>query len=288
MKEIKLTDITLFYQEVPSVGGRNAHVYVSLPETYTPSKSYPLFVLLPAGIHGGFRDKYAYTDGSSTNQFDTLHLNIMRMLNRMGIIACTLDRRGAHGYGEEYLYHTDIGGDEVEDILHGTEYLLNEFSVDRTKVAGLGASRSALALAKTIEEKHGIFKLAILSSGFYDIRKQMELDYATRTDIFPVEQVVGKEKLKDFPFEARSPMHHVEKLDGGCYVILTHGEDDPYALASQSTQFYEEMVKYGKRGEVKLFDVLPHTKESSDPLHTDGKKLWEYLTPRIIDLLKLN
>lgn len=259
-----------------SSDGLDIHGYISLPEGNSFS---PCLVALPAGIHGGFKDKYIAT------KYDQLHLNLMSLMAGIGVATLVIDRRGSHGYGDYFAMKMEFGGLEIDDVGLGILEAVKRFRIDSARVIGVGASRSALTILSTAMKYPAIFKGLILNSGVYDILTQLHFEYRTRSDLWPTHEVIGNDKVKSFPYYERSPIFHVSKKPLNCSIVITHGEDDPYVLYSQSLSLYESIKLTTSNVTFKLFDRLPHTKEGGDPFHPEGQILWDYLLPYIKSLM---
>jgi len=235
--------------------------HLSLAQVDRPA---PAVLMLSGGIHGSVYGN----DG----EYDPLHVAIVDHLNKNGFSTFIVDKRGSKGYGEGYQSLLDMCGEEVNDVIAGSEYLNGLEHVIDGGLAIHGTSRSAttaaLALTRTDD-----FNAAILASGFYNLKKQYEYERKFRSDIFPSRQSIQGKEIYEIPHWQRSPINFVNKVS--CPVLLVHGLDDTIVLPENSVDFLHSLRASGKDAEMISYDKFAHLKSYSYPSHSVGKIYWE-------------
>ncbi len=244
-----------------SLDGLEVYGHLSIPNSHRPLHA---LLLISGGIHGGVL--------LEDNEYDPLHSAICDYLNKAGFITFIVDKRGSKGYGEEYKAHLDMCGREVDDIIAGGMFLKSLDSVIDGCIAVHGTSRSATTAALALT-RSDIFNAAILASGFYDIYKQYKFDEIYRPEIFPTKQSMQAKDIEEFPYNARSPINHVDEIN--CPILLVHGNDDTIVSPERSIEYYERLKEKGKNVRIVFYEEFAHFKVYSYPSHPIGRKYWD-------------
>ena len=237
--------------------GLDIHGFLTLPPTRAPA-GLPL-VVLP---HGGPNER-DYAD------FDWLSQG----LAAQGYAVLQPNYRGSDGYTRAVL---DAGNGEwgrkvQTDLSDGVRYLVQQGTVDKTRVAILGASAyggyAALAGA-TLDP--GVYRCAISVGAISDVGTTIEWHVERAGDkwnpeIRYLQRIFGDEK----DYESVSPARQADKAY--CPILLIHGTDDSVAAYSQSQRMDQALTQAGK---VHAFITL------------QGQDHWETIGSARVEMMK--
>ena len=126
------------YISVPSTtrDGATIPTYVTLPETYDKTKTYPLVVMLHG--HGGNHNEWG--------GYDT----ISNTLAAKGFVVVTLDFPGCGASTEDFTLNTMTN--MKADVLDVINYVVDNYAVDETKIGGFGYSMGGRILLEMTAE----------------------------------------------------------------------------------------------------------------------------------------
>src|SRR5438552_3424696 len=104
--------------------------YTSLPKKYMTGQKLPLMLFAHGGVHGNVGSNY---------------VNVLRELLQQGYAVIASDYRGSAGYGREFWELIDYGGQEIEDVFAGRQFMLeNHDHLDPERVGIMGWSHGGL------------------------------------------------------------------------------------------------------------------------------------------------
>jgi dipeptidyl aminopeptidase/acylaminoacyl peptidase len=209
-------------------------------ETESPDSSPPLVVI----CHGG-PTSAAEPGFDPTVQFFASH----------GLAVAVVDYRGSSGYGTAYRRRLDglWGEADVDDCVNYARALADAGLVDGGRMAIRGSSAGGLtALAALIRARsfqgavawYGVTDLAALATDTHDFESRY------------VDSLVGEWPGAAETYRARSPIHHVDELEGR--VLLLQGADDPVVPPDQSERFAAELAAHGVACELIVFAGESH------------------------------
>lgn len=190
-------------------------------------KAPPLFVK----VHGG--PTTATTSAySSRTQYWT---------NR-GFAVLDLNYRGSTGFGRTYRHKLQgtWGIADVEDAIHGAQYLVSEGSADKDKLAISGGSAGGYTVLSALTF-HDTFTAGASYFGVSDVEA-----LAADTHKFESRYVDGL--IGPYPeaidiYRERSPIHATEKLN--VPLLLLQGLEDKVVPPSQSEDIYKALKSKG-------------------------------------------
>jgi dipeptidyl aminopeptidase/acylaminoacyl peptidase len=212
---------------------------------------------------GGPRPTVAYVTprGAKKGRYEYKDyvLDLAEEFNGRGYVFCAIDRRGSEGYSEEFRQNLDLGGMEVDDVLAGTHWLLQQHFVDPQRIVLAGSSQGAVAAALALA-REDLYGAAILDSGFYDLAFQYGYEWATGRTMLRTAAHVSAEQyehfLQDFPHPERSPTRQARFIR--VPVLLLHGEDDQDVPLEQSVCFQEALRAAGREVTLATLPDCPH------------------------------
>jgi dipeptidyl aminopeptidase/acylaminoacyl peptidase len=113
--------------QYPSKDGTPVEGWILKPRGYTPSRAWPLILVMHGGPHGA----YGY-DFSFEHQIFAAN----------GYLVVYTNPRGSTGYGEKFLWGTwgAWGDRDFEDVMGGVDYARSHYSVDEKRMGVTGYS----------------------------------------------------------------------------------------------------------------------------------------------------
>ena len=166
------------------------------------------------------------------------------MAKKHGYVACTIDTRGNSGYAGvfEKANFGQIGKPQVEDLVDGVKFLVDNFGVDKEKVAIHGWSFGGFQTQMCMYTEPDVFQVGIAGAGPTEWENYNS--WYTRHTIGKSEP--GKATLKEF-----SLLPLAKNLKG--QLLLVHGMEDSNVLYQDTVRVYRELLKAGKEMLVELF-----------------------------------
>lgn len=181
----------------------------SNPDYTAPENSKPPLIVV---CHGG------PTGATGTS----LNLKLQYWSSR-GFAVLDVNYRGSTGYGRDYRHALDgqWGIADVEDVVAGTRYLIEQQLVDRKKVAIRGSSAGGYTVLAALCFED-IFRAGACLYGIGDLETLARDTHKFESHY--LERLVGPYPEQQETYRARSPIHHVDRFD--CPVIFFQGLDD--------------------------------------------------------------
>ena len=211
--------------------GLDIHGYITLPKDTKEDDKKALVVMIHGGPHG-VRDFW---------EFDS---EVQLLANR-GFAVLQVNFRGSDGYGDVFTNagYKQWGGKMIQDIVDGTQYALNNFPLDESKVCTYGASYGGYAALMAAVRAPELYKCAVGYVGLYDLN----LAY-TDSDITQslggqayLERVIGTDADELF---ANSPVNFAQDIKAN--IMLIHGEKDARVSVVNSEIMKERLEAAGK------------------------------------------
>jgi dipeptidyl aminopeptidase/acylaminoacyl peptidase len=197
------------------------HAYTFIPKNLDRTKKQPLIVFAHQGVHANF---------------DTSDLHVMRELLEQGYSIIASDYRGSTGYGRGFYEQIDYGGREVDDVLMGTEWMLDTYSfLDPRRVGMMGWS-------------HG---------GYITLMNIMEhpKTYAVAYAGVPVSDLVARMGYENEEYRQRSPVNRVKTLDTPLLIHANTNDEDVNYLEVE--HLIQALKAEGKKFEYKVYENAP-------------------------------
>ena len=184
----------------------------------------------------------------------SLNLKIQFWTHR-GFAVLDVNYRGSTGYGREYRdrLKNNWGVTDVIDVCSGAQYLVERGLVDGDKIAILGSSAggytvlAALTFSDTFKAGASLYGIGDLEALARDTHK-FEAHY--------LDSLVGEYPAQLEIYKARSPIHHVEKLN--CPVIFLQGLQDKVVPPQQAEAMVEALRAKGINAAYVTFENEGH------------------------------
>ncbi len=207
----------------PSSDGWRIDALFTLPIEHNSDTLPPLFVF----VHGG--PSWAWLDDFGSTWTQTL--------TSAGYAVLRANIRGSWGRGVAFADAVmfDMGGKDLQDILDGVDYLVDQGLVDGNRVAigggSYGGFMSAWAITQTTR-----FKAAIMSAGVSDFHS-----FHAQSRIFDWDmRFLGGNPLEHPElYRERSAITYAARVQTPTLII--HGEEDHDVPINQSHAFYRAL-----------------------------------------------
>ncbi|NVK12533.1 MAG: S9 family peptidase [Gammaproteobacteria bacterium] len=224
----------------------------------------PLMVLAHGGPtacnHGVFNAKIQYWTSRGFAVFD-------------------VNYRGSTGYGRGYrqALNQHWGVVDVEDVLCGVQFLIENEYVDPTRVIARGSSAGAFTLLNALRNNTSIKACAC----YYGVADLEALDEATHKFEACYNQSLVAPVAHTEIYRQRSPIRHIDQIDTP--IIFFHGLKDPVVDSSQSYQMHEGLKRRGVVTELITYPDEGHGFRSTEVIRDSLEKELLFYR-RVLDL----
>lgn len=197
-------------EDVTFKGANDADIqmFIVYPPDFDPSKKYPLVLMIHGGPHGTFGDYWHYRWNA-------------HLFAAPGYVVALPNFHGSTSFGQEFAMsihgrHADAA---YEDIMKGTDYMLERGFIDESKMAATGGSYGGY-MVSWIAGHTDRYATLVNHAGVYDLHLQFASDYAGNRGYqysgTPWEDfdVLNEQNPSQFAHNFSSPM------------LVIHGEQD--------------------------------------------------------------
>ncbi len=214
------------------------HGFMFKPDELKKDEKRPLLIYLYGGPLG---TRKRVVDGSYS---PSSYFFAYYMTKKHGYITCTIDPRGNSGYGGlfENANFDQVGKPQVEDIVDGVKYLIENHNVDPNRAAIHGWSFGGFQTQMCLYTEPDVFAAGIAGAGPTEWENYNS--WYTSGTIGISEP--GSAELKKF-----SLLPLAKKLKAK--LLLVHGMEDSNVLYQDTIRMYRELLKAGKETLVELF-----------------------------------
>ncbi|MBP7147959.1 MAG: S9 family peptidase [Acidobacteria bacterium] len=225
--------------------------YVFVPRGIDRSRKHPLLLLPHGGVHA---------------DFTTYHVHIVRELMAEGYVVVATEYRGSTGYGREYEQAIDYGGLEVDDVVAGRDWAVENLPfVDGGRVGIAGWSHGGLIALMAVFDHPDKFQVAYAGVPVSDLLARMGYTDDEYRGLFSAPYHIGKtagEAVDEY--RRRSPVWHVQKLKRPLLVHTTTNDRDVNVVEVE--HLIQALKAAGKEFEYKIYEDAPpgHTLNRAD------------------------
>ena len=218
--------------------GQTIYGQMFKPDDWTPQDKRPLLIYVYGGPLG---TQKMVTRGSYSSDS---YFFAYYMAKKHGYVTCTIDPRGASGYGGlfEKSNYEQVGKPQVEDLVDGARWFIKNQGVDAKKVGIHGWSFGGFQTQMCMYTEPDVFAVGMAGAGPTEWENYNSW-YSTGT-IGPSRE--GKADLAKF-----SLLPLAKNLKGK--LLLAHGMEDSNVLYQDTVRVYRELLKAGKETNVELF-----------------------------------
>jgi dipeptidyl aminopeptidase/acylaminoacyl peptidase len=235
--------------EFPTTGGLTAHAFYYAPKNMRfkglKGESPPLLVL----SHGG----------PTAHESPAYDLEIQYWTSR-GIAVVDVNYGGSSGYGRAYRDRLigNWGVVDVDDCTNAALYCAEMGLADRNRLAIAGGSAGGYTTLACLAFRD-VFRAGASFYGVSDL-EMLTLD-THKFEARYLDSLVGPYPASSDLYAARSPLHHVDKIN--CPIILLQGDEDKIVPPAQSEKMYQSLLERGIPTAYLLFEKEQHGFRSS-------------------------
>ncbi len=213
--------------------------FLTKPRDFTFSKKYPLLVIAHGGPPGVFSNIFVL--GRLTYP--------VQLFAQEGFLILQPNVRGSGGYGEGFRKANviDWGGKDLEDLMAGVDYCIEQGWADPERLGIMGWSYGGYLTAVAISRTQR-FKVASIGAGITDV-----LSYYGTTDVpdFVEAYFGGPPWRNNQLYLERSPTLSADHIVTP--TLIQHGEQDDRVPLSQSQELYVALKKRGVPTELIIY-----------------------------------
>ena len=225
-KLITITDVNghiLADLELPTVqeriftatDGKPIHNWVILPPDYDAqaAEQWPMLTYCQGGPQGQIGQWFSYRWN-------------FHMMAAKGYVVLAVNRRGMPGFGRQWndQISGDWGGQAMQDILASTDAMMADKTIDRERVAAIGASFGGYTVYWLMGNDAGRFCSMIAHCGVYNLESM----YGSTEELFFVNHDLGGPYWKSESIAADYAKFSPHKFAGNWKtpLLVIHGEKD--------------------------------------------------------------
>ncbi len=218
--------------------GHEIHGHLFKPDGWTKKDKRPLLIYVYGGPLG--RRKMVVDGTYSADSF----LFAWYMAKVHGYVTCTIDPRGVSGYGAlfEKSNFEQVGKPQVEDLVDGAHYLVENYGVDPKRVGIHGWSFGGFQTQMCLYTAPDEFAAGIAGAGPTEWENYNSW-YTTGT--------IGPSRVGETDQAKFSLLPLAKNLKAK--LLLVHGMEDSNVLYQDTVRVYRELLKAGKETLVELF-----------------------------------
>ncbi len=177
-----------------------------------------------------------------------------RWLGSAGFAVLRVNYRGSWGRGVAFADGVlgDMGGKDLQDILSGVDYLVNEGRVDGDRVAIGGWSNGGYLSAWAVTQTHR-FKSATMGAGISDWHNMH-----AQTNIADADVLLLQADPLENPevYRQHSPITFANRITTP--TLILHGENDPAVPVAQAYAFYRALCERNVSTELAVYPREGH------------------------------
>jgi dipeptidyl aminopeptidase/acylaminoacyl peptidase len=213
------------------------------PADFSPSKKYPLLVV----IHGG-------PTGIDMPTVNPDRYYPMERFVAKGALILRPNYRGSAGYGEKFrsLNVRNLGVGDYADVISGVDYLIAQGFVDKDRVGSMGWSEGGY-ISAFITTSSDRFKAVSVGAGISDW-----MTYYANTDITPFTPQYLKATPWDDPeiYKKTSPISYIAKAKTP--TLIQHGGSDRRVPVANSFELRQALEDHGVPVKMVVYDGFGH------------------------------
>lgn len=276
----RLTNVNEGYQKYPAGKGEviryttpdglEIEAPLIYPVDYEEGHRYPL-IMIPHGGPAGVSPEM-YTASSSIHPLPAFAAE--------GYFVLRPNFRGSTGYGKEFRFANinDWGYGDLDDMVAGIDYLIEQGMVDPDRLAIMGYSYGGYIAAFAVTRTDR-FRAAIVGAGITNL-----ISMAGTTDIdgFVTDYFESEIWENTEVYIRHSPIFHVENITTPTLII--HPEEDARVPASQGWELYTALKRRGVETQLLLYPGQPHAIGNPKYIQDIGERYIQWLNKYVRDV----
>jgi dipeptidyl-peptidase-4 len=218
--------------------GQTIHGFMFEPKDPNAEEKPPLLIYIYGGPLG---TRKSVVEGSYSS---FAYFFAYYMTQKHGYVTCTIDPRGNSGYGGlfEKANFEQVGKPQVEDIVDGVKYFIENHNVDPNRVAINGWSFGGFQTQMCLYTEPDVFVAGIAGAGPTEWENYNSW-YTSGT--------IGISEPNSAELKKFSLLPLAKNLKAK--LLLVHGMEDSNVLYQDTIRMYRELIKAGKETLVELF-----------------------------------
>jgi dipeptidyl aminopeptidase/acylaminoacyl peptidase len=212
-------------------GGTQIQGWVIRPANFTPSKKWPLLVIIHGGPQSAFNDNWSYRWNP-------------QVFASAGYVVFMPNPRGSTGFGQKFIDEIsgDWGGKAYTDIMNGVAHVISSYNyIDRERVGAAGASYGGYMVNWILghnDDKRFRFKALVSHAGVFNLTSMYG---ATEELWFTDWEFKGTPWDNPQMYEKWSPHMFVKNFNTPTLVI--HGELDYRVPIGEGLQLFTALQR---------------------------------------------
>ncbi len=226
-------------------GGTKISGYIVKPANFSPSKKYPLLVLIHGGPQSAFNNSWGYRWNP-------------QVFASAGYVVLMPNPRGSLGFGQQFVDEIsgDWGGKAYTDIMNGVAHVLGLGYVDKERIGAAGASYGGYMVNwieghnddprfqfKTLVSHAGIFNTAAMAAA---TEEQWFTDWEFKGTAWENPQLYERWSPHLFVKNFKTPM------------LVVHGELDYRVPVGEGLQLFTALQRRGIESRLMYFPDEGH------------------------------
>jgi dipeptidyl aminopeptidase/acylaminoacyl peptidase len=226
-----------------SVDGTMIEGILYKPADFTPTKKYPLLVV----IHGG-------PTGVDLPVINADRYYPLERFVAKGALILRPNYRGSVGYGEKFrsLNVRNLGVGDYADVISGVDYLISQGFVDKERLGAMGWSEGGY-ISAFITASSDRFKVVSVGAGISDW-----MTYYVNTDITPfTPQYLHATPWDDAEiYRKTSPISYISKAKTP--TLIQHGSVDKRVPIANAFELRQALEDHGVPVKMVIYDGFGH------------------------------
>ncbi|NJN66533.1 MAG: S9 family peptidase [Chloroflexaceae bacterium] len=209
-----------------------------------------------AEIERGLPPAMVLVHGGPTAQAVTRYQDDVQFFTTRGYLVLQVNYRGSTGYGRSYMeaLRRKWGVFDVEDVVSGAHYLMEEGLADGNRLVIMGKSAGGYTVLETLCRASGVFRAGICLYGISNL-------FSIAADTHKLEARYLDSLLGPLPeasavYRERSPLFHAHLLNDP--IAMFQGTDDRVVPQAQSDAIVQSLRKRGVPHEYHVYEGEGH------------------------------
>lgn len=227
----------------PTFDGRGVPALLYQPPA-SASQAHPPAVVL---VHGGPADQFM-------NGWDPM----TQILVTRGYVVLAPNVRGSTGYGKTYrdLTVEDWGGGDLQDVMAGARYLVEQDLADPERIGITGGSYGGYLTMMALTKAPKLWAAGVSSMGITSLEGLWQAARVGDVRSYLESQLGGGPEDRPELYEERSPLQSAERIQAP--VLMLHGAADPRVPVSDAEQMRDVLAARGIPHELHVYPEEGH------------------------------
>lgn len=227
--------------------GKQIHNWVILPPDYDPEaeQKWPMLTYCQGGPQGQIGQWFSYRWN-------------FHMMAAQGYVVLAVNRRGMPGFGREWndQISGDWGGQAMQDILASTDAMMADPTIDRQRVAAIGASFGGYTVYWLMGNDASRFCAMVAHCGVFNLESM----YGSTEELFFVNWDMGGPYWKSAEIAAKYEAFSPHKFVGSWKtpLLVIHGQKDFRVPVTQGMEAFTAAQVQGAESRFLYFPEEGH------------------------------